>query len=77
MWDPKELKIPGGYRYILGGEIELQEGKPNALASSTIFSYSSHFIKDYLPRSIELGRSFVRTDYQQAGLCPQEHICAR
>ena len=34
------------------------------LTSSHLYAYSEKFIKEYLPYTIELGRSFVRPDYQ-------------
>ena len=34
------------------------------LTSSHLFDYSEKFIKEYLPYTIELGRSFVRPEYQ-------------
>ncbi|MDO5035422.1 MAG: GNAT family N-acetyltransferase [Porphyromonas sp.] len=70
VWDPEEHIILGGYRYMLGGDVKVKDGK-TMLASSEIFDYSDLFLKEYLPRSIELGRSFVRVDYQQAGLRPK------
>ncbi len=70
VWDPKDLQIIGGYRYILGKEVVVSGTKTN-LASNEIYNYSKHFLQDYLPKCIELGRSFVRTDYQQAGLSPK------
>lgn len=63
VWDPEAEKIVGGYRYILGTDIKLDEdGKP-LLATSHMFNFSEKFIQDYLPYTIELGRSFVSPDY--------------
>lgn len=64
VWDPQEEKIIGGYRYILGPDIQFdKEGQP-ILATSHMFHFSDEFIKDYLPYTIELGRSFVTLEYQ-------------
>ncbi len=64
VWDPNEQEIVGGYRFILGNEVEVDEkGKP-MLATSGLLDYSSKFINDYLPVTIELGRSFVQPKYQ-------------
>lgn len=70
VWDPRREEIVGGYRYILGEDVPLVEGQPK-LASGEIFEFSPTFIHDYLPKTIELGRSFVRLDYQQARLTPK------
>ncbi len=64
VWDPEAQKIIGGYRYILGPDIKFdKEGQP-ILATSHMFHFSDEFIKDYLPHTIELGRSFVTLEYQ-------------
>lgn len=39
------------------------EGKP-LLATAHMFNFSEKFLKDYLPTTIELGRSFVTLEYQ-------------
>lgn len=63
VWDPKMEEIIGGYRFIEGPNILLSDGKP-MLSTTEIFDFSDTFIKDYLPYTIELGRSFVRSDFQ-------------
>lgn len=65
VWDPQEKKILGGYRYILGKDI-LVEGNVPRIATSHLFRFSDKFIKEYLPFTIELGRSFVRKEYQSS-----------
>ena len=59
VWNPKTGEILGGYRYILGAGIN-----PEHLATSPIFDFSDRFVNDYLPFTIELGRSFVQPNYQ-------------
>ena len=57
-------EILGGYRYLLGDEVEFDaDGKP-LLATAHMFNFSEKFLKDYLPTTIELGRSFVTLEYQ-------------
>lgn len=64
VWDPEEREILGGYRYILCKNASFDEtGKPK-LATTGLLKFSDKFIKNYLPNTIELGRSFVRSDYQ-------------
>ncbi|MDR1273136.1 MAG: GNAT family N-acetyltransferase [Odoribacteraceae bacterium] len=66
VWDPKEREILGGYRYILCDNLPLnQEGEPN-LATTELFVMSDKFKRDYLPKMIELGRSFVQPLYQSS-----------
>lgn len=64
VWDPEAEEILGGYRYLLGDEVEFDaEGKP-LLATAHMFNFSEKFLKDYLPTTIELGRSFVTLECQ-------------
>lgn len=66
VWDPDARAILGGYRYILGPDVVLlEDGQPH-LATSHMFRFSEEFIKDYLPHTVELGRSFVSPDYQSS-----------
>lgn len=66
IWDPEAEAIIGGYRYILGPDVKLgPDGQP-LLATAHMFHFSDHFIKEYLPHVIELGRSFVTPDYQSS-----------
>ena len=56
----------GGYRYLLGDEVEYDEhGKP-ILATAHMFDFSEKFLKEYLPYTVELGRSFVTLEYQSS-----------
>jgi hypothetical protein len=64
VWDPAEKEIVGGYRFILGYEVTLDENNVPRLATSGLMVYSEKFIRDYLPYTIELGRSFVQPKYQ-------------
>ena len=64
VWNPEEEEIIGGYRYLLGSDVEFDENGQPILATSHMFHFSDKFIKDYLPWTIELGRSFVSLEYQ-------------
>ncbi|MBP7101815.1 MAG: GNAT family N-acetyltransferase [Bacteroidales bacterium] len=63
VWDPKEKEIISSYRYILGENIKIDK---NGIHSPTakLFKFSDNFIQNYLPYSMELGRSFVQPQYQ-------------
>ena len=59
VWSPKEEQILGGYRFLCGSDVRFDsDGKP-ILATSHLFDFSPKFIRDYLPYTVELGRSFV------------------
>lgn len=64
VWDPEAREIIGGYRFIPGNEIKMRSDGMPRIATSHMFSFSERFLKDYLPHTIELGRSFVRLEYQ-------------
>lgn len=64
VWNPEAEEILGGYRYILGTDVRLDEKGVPMLATSHMFHYSETFLRDYLPRTVELGRSFVTLEYQ-------------
>ena len=63
VWNPADREIIGGYRFILGEDIEIVNGVPR-IATSHMFRFSERFISEFLPETIELGRSFVAPEYQ-------------
>lgn len=66
VWDPDSKLILGGYRFICGRDIQINaQGRPR-IATSHMFDFSPRFMKDYLPYTLELGRSFVRPEYQSS-----------
>ncbi|MGR4838409.1 MULTISPECIES: GNAT family N-acetyltransferase [unclassified Bacteroides] len=64
VWNPEAEEILGGYRYILGTDVRLDGQGAPVLATAHMFSFSEKFLKEYLPTTIELGRSFVTLEYQ-------------
>ena len=67
VWNPKEGEIISSYRYILGSDI-IDNPKGIISPVTKLFRFSDEFISDYLPYSIELGRSFVQPKYQASRL---------
>jgi hypothetical protein len=64
VWSPKDEEILGGYRFLCGSDVRFDEqGKP-ILATAHLFNFSENFLTNYLPYTVELGRSFVSLDYQ-------------
>ena len=64
VWNPEAREIIGGYRYLVGSDWQLgPDGQPR-LATSHMFHFSEKFLKEYMPYTIELGRSFVSLEYQ-------------
>lgn len=64
VWDPESRQIIGGYRFILGRDMMVDEAGRPRIAVSHLFNFSPEFMRDYLPYTIELGRSFVRVEAQ-------------
>lgn len=59
VWDPAAEQIVGGYRFIV-----CTSPNPRHLSTEHYFRFSERFRQKYLPRTIELGRSFVQHAYQ-------------
>lgn len=66
VWDPAAHEIIGGYRFILGRDIRYDKPGVPRIATSHMFRFSPEFLEQYLPRTIELGRSFVALGYQSS-----------
>ena len=64
VWNPEAEEILGGYRYILGTDVRFDEHGAPILATAHMFNFSERFLKEFLPTTIELGRSFVTLEYQ-------------
>lgn len=63
VWNPEDKEIVGGYRFIHGRDIEVK-GTEVKSATSHLYKFSQQFVDEFLPYSIELGRSFVQPNYQ-------------
>lgn len=66
VWNPERKEIIGGYRFIKGIDSRQKDNDELMLTSSHLFNYSDTFRNEYLDKTIELGRSFVRPEYQSA-----------
>ena len=66
VWNPEAEEIIGGYRYLCGTDWELDDNGQPILATSHMFPFSKKFLDEYMPRTIELGRSFVSLPYQSS-----------
>jgi len=66
VWDPDARMIIGGYRFIKGSDMRLGENGEPRIATNHLFRFSERFVREYLPVTIELGRSFVIPEYQSS-----------
>ena len=66
VWNPEAEEIIGGYRYMLGTDWKLNADRQPILATRHMFNFSDKFIDEYMPYTVELGRSFVSLEYQSS-----------
>ena len=64
VWNPEDEEIIGGYRYLPGNEVKVDDKGQPILATSHMFHFSDEFMNNYMQQTIELGRSFVTLEYQ-------------
>lgn len=62
VYSPEDDEIMGGYRFIDCAKIA--DKGIHHLSTSHYFNFSDQFIKEYLPYSIELGRSWINPLFQ-------------
>ena len=63
VWSPEDEEIIGGYRFILCQKV-LADRENIELSTAHYFSFTDQFIDNYLPNTIELGRSWVQPNFQ-------------
>ncbi len=65
VWNPDCDDIIGGYRYISGRDVRINDnGEPEMATAHGMFKFSEKFLRDVLPYTVELGRAFVALEYQ-------------
>jgi len=62
-WNEADEEIVAGYRLIRCQDALEPDGSIR-LSTSHLFDFSQRFMEDYLPFTLELGRSFVQPNYQ-------------
>lgn len=62
VYSPEDEEIIGGYRFIDCSTILNTD--PLELSTKHYFNFSDQFVKEYLPGTIELGRSWVQPNFQ-------------
>ena len=64
VWCPTDKQIIGGYRFLEGYHIKRNASGVLNSPTAKLFHFSERFINEYLPYTIELGRSFIQPMYQ-------------
>ena len=62
VWAPEAEAIIGGYRFIDCSKV--MHTDPMELSTAHYFNFSDQFKSEYMPVTIELGRSWVQPDFQ-------------
>ena len=63
VWSPEDEEIIGGYRYLVCKDAQDENGQYH-LSTTHYFEFSQKFKEQYLPYTIELGRSWVQPNFQ-------------
>lgn len=66
VWNPDAEEILGGYRFLPPADITFHDNGQPYLATGHMFHFSQNFIDNFLPQTVELGRSFVTLEYQSS-----------
>ncbi|MEM9326592.1 MAG: GNAT family N-acetyltransferase [Bacteroidota bacterium] len=66
VYNPEDREIVGGYRFITGERARNPDTGEFDLSTAHYFNFTDRMKEQYLPYSIELGRSWVQPDYQPA-----------
>lgn len=64
VWDAENEAIVGGYRFIHGSNMFRSVDGAIYTPTAELFHYTDEFVHNYLPYTLELGRSFVQPEYQ-------------
>ena len=64
VYSREDQEIIGGYRFITGQRAKNPKTGDYELSTAHYFDFSEEMMHDYLPYSIELGRSWVQPNYQ-------------
>lgn len=65
VWNPDLEEIMAGYRLLDCQEAMKRENGMDLLATGHLFDFSEKFVNEYMPQTLELGRSFVQLKYQR------------
>ena len=63
VWNPSDKEIVGAYRFIKLKDAEFVNGSLK-VATTELFDFSPLFYREFVPYTIELGRSWIQPSYQ-------------
>ncbi len=65
VWDDEDERICGGYRYVYGYDMILDEAGQPDIPSASLFHFSEKFMKEEMPHTMELSRSYISEENQR------------
>ncbi len=65
VWDAEDERICGGYRYVYGYDMLFKEDGQPDIPSAHLFHFSDHFLKEGMPHTMELSRSYISEEHQR------------
>ena len=65
LWAPAEDFIAGGYRILFGDRCKLAPAGQPLMPSAHLFRFSDEFMRDFMPVTAELSRSFITSSFLQ------------
>ena len=75
VYSERDDEIIGGYRFIDCAQLDLSDKDNIGISTAHYFDFSQKFVDEYLPNTIELGRSWIQPRYQPH-INPREGIFA-
>ena len=75
VYSERDDEIIGGYRFIDCAQLDLSDKNNIGISTAHYFDFSDEFVEQYLPNTIELGRSWIQPRYQPH-INPREGIFA-
>lgn len=65
VWDADEESIAGGYRFVYGYDMLYDQNGQPRIPAAELFHFSDKFIKEEMPHTMELSRSYIVEQHQR------------
>ena len=65
IWDAEEECIAGGYRIVYGYDMKVDANGQPLIPAAHLFHFSEQFMKEKMPFTMELSRSYIVEDHQR------------
>lgn len=65
IWDAEDQCICGGYRFVYGYDMKVDADAQPLIPAAHLFHFSEEFMKEKMPHTMELSRSYIVEDQQR------------